>query len=77
MRELFQDLAVLVEEQQVASYDLFFFHEVNVAFYFAVLFQVEVDRIRDNVDHAHAKTEHALGQIVEAQQLQREGCIIS
>ena len=54
VRDLFKDLALLVEEQQV-----------------------EVDRIYNNVDQAHAKTVAGMKQILEAEQLQRDGCVVS
>lgn len=39
--------------------------------------ELEIQDIYRNVDETHAKTEVALGQIVEASQMQKEGCIVS
>ncbi len=37
----------------------------------------EIQDIYKNVDESHAKTEFALGQIVEASEMQKEGCVVS
>jgi phosphoribosyl-ATP pyrophosphohydrolase len=39
--------------------------------------EMEIQDIYKNVDETHAKTEVALGQIIEASQLQKEGCVVS
>ncbi len=40
-------------------------------------FQVEIERMAENIDESNARTAAAFGQILEANELQKESCVIS